>query len=64
MIRTVIVVIVQLMVSLFVTASIMPLVLVTTPAAQADARIGVGLMVVVLVVSFTLVALAWPRRLK
>ena len=64
MIRTVIVVIVQLMVSLFVTASIMPLVLVTTPAAQADARIGVGLMVVVLVVSFTLVAMAWPRRLK
>ena len=64
MIRTVIVVIVQLMVSLFVTASIMPLVLVTTPAAQADARIGVGLMTAVLVVSFTLVALAWPRRLK
>ncbi len=64
MIRTVIVVIVQLMVSLFVTASIMPLVLVTTPAAQADARIGVGLMAAVLIVSFTLVALAWPRRLK
>jgi len=64
MIRTVIVVIVQLMVSLFVTASIMPLVLVTTPAAQADARIGVGLMAAILVVSFTLVALAWPRRLK
>jgi hypothetical protein len=64
MIRTVIVVIVQLMVSLFVTASIMPLVLVTTPAAQADARIGVGLMAAVLVVSFTVVALAWPRRLK
>ncbi len=64
MIRTVIVVIVQLMVSLFVTASIMPLVLVTTPAAQADARLGVGLMAAVLVVSFTLVALAWPRRLK
>jgi len=64
MIRTVIVVIVQLMVSLFVTASIMPLVLVTTPAAQADARIGAGLMAGVLVVSFTLVALAWPRRLK
>jgi hypothetical protein len=64
MMRTVIVVIVQLMVSLFVTASIMPLVLITTPAAQADGRIGVGLMAAVLVVSFTLVALAWPRRLK
>lgn len=64
MLRTVIVVIVQLMVSLFVTASVMPLVLVTTPAAQADSRIGVGLMAAVLVVSFTLIALAWPRRLK
>jgi hypothetical protein len=42
----------------------MPLVLITTPAAQADGRIGVGLMAAVLVVSFTLVALAWPRRLK
>ena len=64
MIRTVIVVIVQLMVSLFVTASIMPLVLVTTPAAQADSRIGLGLMAAVLIVSFTLVALVWPRRLR
>ena len=64
MLRTVIVVIVQLMVSLFVTASVMPLVLVTTPAAQADARLGVGLMAAVMVVSFTLVALAWPRRLR
>ena len=64
MLRAVIVVIVQLLLSFFVTASVMPLVLVTTPAAQADARIGVGLMAAVLVVSFTLVALAWPRRLK
>jgi hypothetical protein len=64
MMRTVIVVIVQLFVSLFVTASIMPFVLVTTPAAQSDPRIGVGLMSAILVVSFTLVALAWPRRLK
>ena len=62
--RAVIVVIVQLLVSFFVTASVMPLVLVTTPSAQADARIGVGLMAAVLVVSFTLVAMAWPRRLK
>ena len=64
MLRAVIVVFVQLIVSLFVTASVMPFVLVTTPAAQADARLGVGLMAAVLVVSFTLVALVWPRRLK
>ena len=64
MMRTVIVLFVQLVISMFVTASVMPLVLVTTPAAQADGRVGIGLMVAVLVVSFTLVALAWPRRLR
>ena len=64
MLRAVIVVFVQFIVSLFVTASVMPFVLVTTPAAQADARLGVGLMAAVMVVSFTLVALVWPRRLK
>lgn len=64
MLRTVFVLFVQLVVSVFVTASIMPLVLVTTPAAQTDQRIGLGLMAAVLVVSFTLVALIWPRRLR
>lgn len=64
MMRTVVVVIVQLLISLFVTASVMPLVLVTTPAAQGDARLGLVLMGGVLVVSFTLVALAWPRRMR
>lgn len=64
MMRTVVIVIVQLLISLFVTASVMPLVLITTPAAQSDARVGVVLVGAVLVVSFTLVALAWPRRLR
>jgi hypothetical protein len=62
--RTVVIVIVQLLISLFVTASVMPLVLITTPAAQSDAHLGLVLMTAVLVVSFTLVALAWPRRLR
>ena len=62
--RTVVVVIVQLLISLFVTASVMPLVLITTPAAQADARFGLTLMAGVLIVAFTVVALVWPRRLK
>ena len=60
--RAVVIVVVQLLLSLFVTASVMPLVLVTTPAAQSDVRLGVGLMVAILVVSFTLIALAWPRK--
>ncbi|HXT71811.1 MAG TPA: hypothetical protein VN700_18790 [Vicinamibacterales bacterium] len=64
MMRAVVVVIVQILVSLFVTASVMPLVLVTTPAAQTDPRLGLALMGGVLIVAFTLIALAWPRRLK
>lgn len=64
MMRTVVIVVVQILISLFVTASVMPLVLVTTPAAQSDVRLGVGIMGGVLIVSFTLIALAWPKRLK
>jgi hypothetical protein len=64
MMRTVVVLIVQILVSLFVTASLMPLVLISMPAAQSDARLGLTLMAGVLLVAFTLVALAWPRRLK
>jgi len=62
--RAVVVVIVQVVLSLIVTASVMPLVLVTTPLAQTNARFGLLLMAGVVLVSFTLIALAWPRRLK
>ena len=62
--RTVVIVVVQLLLSLLVTASVMPLVLITTPAAQASPSIGMGLMAAILVVSFTLIALVWPRRLR
>lgn len=62
--RTVVVVFVQLLVSAILTATVMPLVLITTPAAQTSPRFGMGLMAGVLLVSFTLVALAWPRRLR
>jgi hypothetical protein len=62
--RIVVVVIVQILLAAVLTALIMPLVLVTTPAAQADARLGLTLMATVLVVTFTLIALAWPRRLR
>ncbi|HVQ43077.1 MAG TPA: hypothetical protein VMS54_12750 [Vicinamibacterales bacterium] len=62
--RTVVVVIVQILLSLFVTASVMPLVLITTPAAQASPAVGMGLMAAIVVVAFTLIALAWPKRLR
>jgi hypothetical protein len=63
-VRTVVVVIVQLLLSLFVTASVMPLVLITTPAAQANPGVGMGLMGAIVVVAFTLIALVWPKRLR
>ena len=62
--RTVVVVIVQILLSLFVTASVMPLVLITTPAAQTSPAFGMGLMAAIVVVAFTLIALVWPKRLR
>lgn len=62
--RTVVIVIVQLLLSLFVTASVMPLVLITTPAAQTSPALGMGLMAAIVVVAFTLIVLAWPKRLR
>ena len=62
--RTVVVVIVQILLSLFVTASVMPLVLITTPAAQTSPAVGMGLMAAIVVVAFTLIALVWPKRLR
>jgi glycerol uptake facilitator-like aquaporin len=55
------VVIVQLLVSLVLTASLMPVILVTVPAAR-DQRIGIGLMVAVLIASFVAVSFVWPAR--
>ena len=60
--RPFIIIVIQILVSAFVTASVMPLILVTTPSAATNPRLGVGLMGAVLLVSFTLVALVWPRR--
>ena len=62
--RTVVVVIVQILLSLFVTASVMPLVLITTPAARTSPAVGIGLMAAVVLVAFTLIALVWPKRLR
>lgn len=62
--RTVVVVIVQVLLSLFVTASVMPLVLITTPAAQTSPAVGMGLMAAIVVVAFTVIALVWPKRLR
>ena len=60
--RPFIIIAIQVLVSAFVTASVMPLILVTTPSAATNPQLGLGLMAAVLLVSFTLVALVWPRR--
>ena len=62
--RTLVIFVIQLVLSVIVTASVMPFVLVTTPAAQTNPRLGLALMGGILLVCFTLVALAWPRRLR
>jgi hypothetical protein len=62
--RIVVIVVIQLLLSAILTATVMPLVLITTPAAQSDARFGMMLMGGLLLVSFSLIALAWPRRLR
>ncbi len=56
------IVLVQLVVSFVVTASVMPLILVSVPAAVADHRVGLGLMAVLFTLSFVVVALVWPGR--
>jgi hypothetical protein len=42
----------------------MPFVLIATPAAQTSPKLGLGIMAAMLFVIFTLVALAWPKRLR
>ena len=60
----VLVLLVQLLVSAFLTASLMPFILVTVPAAAQDQRIGIGCMVGLLALSFAAVSLVWPGRVR
>ena len=50
----------ELAISVFVTASLMPVILVTVPAAQADPRLGLGLMCVVCVLCLAVLLLVKP----
>jgi len=54
--------IVQVLIALFLTASLMPLVLFSVPAAQESQGLGISLMVGLLIGSFALIALVWPRK--
>lgn len=57
----VLIILVQILISLFLTASLMPVVLVSLPAAQEEG-VGMGIMGVMVVVAFIVVALVWPKR--
>ena len=55
------IILLQLIISAVVTATVMPAVLATMPAAR-DQRVGLGIMTGLLAVTFCLVTLIWPRR--
>jgi hypothetical protein len=57
----VLIVIVQILVTLVLTASVMPIILVTVPAAREE-RLGLTLMAGVMIIVFVLVSLVWPAR--
>lgn len=60
--RGVLILVAQLAISIFVAVSLMPLVLVSIPAAQEEPRLGLALMAGVGVISFLALVLAWPKR--
>jgi hypothetical protein len=59
----VLIVILQILISLFITASAMPALLATVPAARND-RIGLVLMASLFTVSFAVLTLVWPKSSK
>jgi hypothetical protein len=62
--RILLILVVQLAFSMFLAASVMPLVLVAVPAVRAEPRVGFGLMVGVCAVCFVSIAAFWPWRRK
>jgi hypothetical protein len=54
------IVIVQIVLGLIVTAGLMPVVLATLPAARNE-RFGVAMAAGIFVLSFVLIAMVWPK---
>ena len=57
----VLIIVLQLVIAVFVTVSVTPAILFAVPAAR-EAPVGMALAGGVLVVSFVLISLLWPRR--
>jgi len=55
------IILVQVVISALVTATVMPAVLATVPAAR-DQRVGIGVVAGLLAATYFLVTLIWPRR--
>jgi hypothetical protein len=51
----------QILISLVLTATLMPLLLVSVPAAQDD-RVGLAFVMAIFTGSFAVIALIWPKR--
>ena len=59
--RLVFVLLIQFVLSLVITASLMPVVLASAPAAR-EQPVGLTIASAILVVTFALLWLIWPRR--
>lgn len=59
--RLFVMLLVQFILAVVVTASVMPIVLVKAPAAR-EGPMGMSIAVVILITTFVLLWLVWPRR--
>lgn len=59
--RLLLLLLIQFVLSLIITASIMPIVLANAPAAR-EQPVGLTIASAILVVTFALLWLVWPRR--
>ncbi len=62
--RVLLIVVAQVAISVFLTASVMPVLLIAVPALQTHARLGFGLTAGVFAGFCSLLALSWPWRRK
>lgn len=56
-----VIIVIQLLISAFVTASVIPALLAALPAAR-DQRVGLSLVAALMAVSFAVISFVWPRR--
>jgi uncharacterized membrane protein YqjE len=60
-VRLLFLLLIQFVISLIITASVMPIILANTPAAR-EQPVGVTIACVILIATFAVIWLFWPRR--